>query len=266
MKTARKCLSLIYVLIIGWGYTGSVSADTWSAADLAAALDNPTRTEADKGRDAARRPADVLAFIGVEPGMTVLDIAASAGWYTEVLSIAVGEGGTVYSQNSLAALERRDGANDKALTTRLGDDRLPNVVRADGEISAIEPGSIDVAFTALNFHDTYNFSGAEAAAALLAEIYAVLKPGGVLGFIDHAGDPEQNNTKLHRIPKQIVMEIAAESGFVVEAESDVLAHPEDDRTEMVFGKIRGKTDRFVLKLRKPDQSAGNGFLPLFLAV
>ena len=252
MKTSRKRLSLISVLIIGLIYAGSISADTWSAADLTAALDNPARAEADKGRDEARKPAEVLVFIGVEPGMTVLDIAASAGWYTEVLSVAVGEDGTVYSQNTLATLERRDGASDKALSARLADDRLPNVIRADGEISAIEPGSIDVAFTALNFHDTYNFAGAEAAAALLAEIYAVLKPGGVLGFIDHAGDPEQNNTKLHRIQKQIVMDLATASGFIVEAESDVLAHPEDDRTEMVFGEIRGKTDRFVLKLRKPD--------------
>ena len=252
MKTSRKGLSLISVLIIGLIYAGSISADTWSAADLTAALDNPARSEADKGRDAARKPAEVLVFIGVEPGMTVLDIAASAGWYTEVFSVAVGEDGTVYSQNTLATLERRDGASDKALSARLADDRLPNVIRADGEISAIEPGSIDVAFTALNFHDTYNFAGAEAAAALLAEIYAALKPGGVLGFIDHSGDPEQNNTKLHRIPKQIVMDLATESGFIVEAESDVLAHPEDDRTEMVFGEIRGKTDRFVLKLRKPD--------------
>ncbi len=251
MKTSRKGLSLISVLIIGLIYAGSISADTWSAADLATALDNPARAEADKGRDEARKPAEVLVFIGVEPGMTALDIAASAGWYTEVFSVAVGEDGTVYSQNTLATLERRDGANDKALTTRLADDRLPNVMRADGEISAIEPGSIDVAFTALNFHDTYNFAGAETAAALLAEIYAVLKPGGVLGFIDHSGDPEQNNTKLHRIPKQIVMDLATESGFIVEAESDVLAHPEDDRTEMVFGEIRGKTDRFLLKLRKP---------------
>jgi predicted methyltransferase len=252
MKTSRKNLSLIPVLIIGWVCAGNAAADTWSATDLAAALDNPARSEADKGRDAARRPAEVLVFIGVEPGMTVLDIAASAGWYTEVLSVAVGEDGTVYSQNSLATLERRDGANDKAMTARLADNRLPNVTRADGEISEIEPGSIDVAFTALNFHDTYNFAGAEAAAALLAEMYAVLKPGGVLGFIDHAGNPEQNNTKLHRIPKQIVIDLATDSGFIVEAESDVLAHPEDDRTEMVFGEIRGKTDRFVLKLRKPE--------------
>ena len=252
METSRKWLSLISVLIIGLIYAGSISADTWSAADLTAALDNPARAEADKGRDEARKPAEVLVFIGVEPGMTVLDIAASAGWYTEVFSVAVGEDGTVYSQNTLATLERRDGASDKALSARLADDRLPNVIRADGEISAIEPRSIDVAFTALNFHDTYNFAGAEAAAALLAEIYAVLKPGGVFGFIDHSGDPEQNNTKLHRIPKQIVMDLATESGFIVEAESDVLAHPEDDRTEMVFGEIRGKTDRIVLKLRKPD--------------
>ena len=251
MKTSRIHLALIPVLIIGWIYAGYAAADTWSTADLAAALSASARSDADKDRDVARKPAEVLVFIEIEPGMTVLDIAASAGWYTEVLSIAVGEDGTVYSQNLQAALERRNGANDKALTARLADDRLPNVVRADGEIGAIEPGSIDVAFTALNFHDTYNFAGAEAAAALLAEFYAVLKPGGVLALIDHAGDPDQNNTKLHRIPKQIVVDLAADSGFILEAESDALAHPEDDRTEMVFGEIRGKTDRFVLKLRKP---------------
>jgi predicted methyltransferase len=251
MKMLQKGLSLISALIISSALAGGVSADTWSTADLAAALNASARPDADKGRDAARKPTEVLVFIGVEPGMTVLDIAASAGWYTEVLSIAVGEDGTVYSQNLKAALERRNGANDKALTARLADDRLPNVVRADGEISAIELGSIDVAFTALNFHDTFNFAGAEAAAALLAEFYAVLKPGGVLAMIDHAGDPGQNNTKLHRIPKQVVVDLAADSGFILEAESDALAHPEDDRTEMVFGEIRGKTDRFVLKLRKP---------------
>ena len=82
-------------------------------------------------------------------------------------------------------------------------------------------------------------------------IYSVLKPGGALGMIDHAGNADENNVKLHRIPKQVVVDIATDAGFVLEAESDVLAHSEDNRTQMVFRLTRGKTDRFLLKLRKP---------------
>jgi predicted methyltransferase len=253
MKITVKKLSLVVPLMIGWAVTGSAVAESWSATELSAALDQSDRSEADRARDEARRPAEVLVFIDIEPGMTVLDVMASGGWYTEVLSVAAGDAGTVYAQNPQSYLERRDGANDEALTARLANGRLPNVERIDGELGEIDiaPDSIDVAFTALNFHDTYNFNGAEAATGFLANIYSVLKLGGVLALIDHNGDPDQQNTKLHRIPKQVVIELAEGAGFIVEAESDLLAHPEDDRTEMVFGKIRGKTDRFLLKLRKP---------------
>ena len=74
----------------------------------------------------------------------------------------------------------------------------------------------------------------------------------MLGLIDHDGDPDNNNVKLHRVPKQVAVDLATDAGFIVEADSDLLAHPEDDRTQMVFGPIRGRTDRFVLKLRKPE--------------
>jgi predicted methyltransferase len=230
------------------GHTGG-----WSADDLAAALDNPGRAQADKDRDAARKPAEVIAFSGIEPGMTVLDIMASAGYYTEVLSVAVGQDGTVYSQNPLRMLQFRDGATDKALSARLADNRLSNVVRMDGSLDEIDLAdeSVDAAFTALNFHDTYYMAGQEAAAALLQTIYGKLKPGGMLVLIDHAGNADQDNAKLHRIPKQIAVDLATEAGFAVEADGDVLSHPEDDKTQMVFGRdIRGKTDRFLLILRK----------------
>ena len=233
---------------------GSSGADGWSAAELAAALDNPDRAQADKDRDEARQPADVIAFSGIEPGMTVLDVMASAGYYTEVLSVAVGEDGIVYAQNPIRMLQFRDGATDKALTARLADDRLSNVVRTDGSLSEIDlaDGSLDAAFTALNFHDTYYMAGNDAAVALLKTISGKLKPNGILLLIDHVGNPDQDNAKLHRIPKQIAVDLVTEAGFVVESESDVLSHPDDDKTQMVFGPdIRGKTDRFVLKLRKP---------------
>jgi predicted methyltransferase len=94
--------------------------------------------------------------------------------------------------------------------------------------------------------------GAEAATAFLQNIYRYLKPGGVLVMIDHVGNAGGENTKLHRIPVQDVMDLIAGTGFVVEADSDLLANPADDRTQMVFGKdMRGNTDRFLLLLRKP---------------
>ena len=256
MKTMGKLLIVplsVSLLVLGACEQPGNAAAGWSTDDLAAALDNPSRPAADKERDAGRRPAEVVTFIGIEPGMRVLDVMSSGGWYTEVLSVAVGADGTVYAQNDPAALARRDGANDKAITARLADDRLANVLRVDQALTELElePGSVDAAITALNFHDTYSFAGPEAAAAFMQAIYAVLKPGGVLGMIDHAGNPDGDNVKLHRIPQQIVVDIATDVGFVLEAESDVLAHPEDERTEMVFGPIRGNTDRFLLKLRKP---------------
>ena len=90
-----------------------------ASADLAEQLAASGRADEDKARDTARRPAEVLAFLGVEPGMTVMDLLASGGWYTEVLSVAVGPEGTVYAQNPPMLLGFNDGAYDKAITPRL---------------------------------------------------------------------------------------------------------------------------------------------------
>ena len=106
-----------------------------ASADLAEELAASGRSDEDKARDAARRPAEVLAFLGVEPGMTVMDLLASGGWYTEVLSVAVGSEGTVYAQNPPMLLGRNDGAYDKAITARLAGSRLPNVIRLDHEVN-----------------------------------------------------------------------------------------------------------------------------------
>ncbi|TDJ44756.1 MAG: methyltransferase domain-containing protein [Gammaproteobacteria bacterium] len=254
MNSIRRFLVvalMTFGLVIASNMAG---AEAWTVDDLAAALTGPDRSDADKARDAGRKPADVVVFGGIEPGMLVLDVMASGGWYTEVLSIAAGPEGTVYSHNEQSALESRGGANLRALNERLADDRLANVMRAIGALGEldIEPGSIDAALTALNFHDTFNFTGRDAATEFLRDIYRYLKPGGVLVMIDHIGNSGGDNTKLHRIPKQDVMELISGTGFVVEADSELLSNPDDDRTQMVFGKgMRGNTDRFLLKLRKP---------------
>ena len=212
------------------------------------------RSDEDKARDVHRKPTEVLEFLGLRPGDTVVDVWAAGGWYTEVLSNTAGDDGHVYSQNSPAVLRFRDGKHDKALTARLADGRLGNVERIDVKLadSSISEDSVDLAITALNFHDVYNKNGAEAAVEFMASVYAVLKPGGTFGVIDHAGNAGADNTDIHRIDPALAKTAAIEAGFVVEAESDLLAHPEDDHTKMVFDPtLRGETDRFILRLRKP---------------
>ena len=224
-------------------------------ADLASGLAAETRSAEDRARDVHRQPVAVLDWLGIGQGMTVMDLVASGGWYTEVLSIAVGPEGRVYAQNPPMILQFRDGFYDKALTARLADNRLPNVERLDRDLddTGLEPASLDAALTALNFHDIHNNpGGAEAAAGFLAGVKALLKPGGVLGVIDHYGDPDKDNTALHRLDVAAALPIIEGAGFNVES-SDLLRNAADDRTTMVFDEaIRGKTDRVVYKLTKPE--------------
>lgn len=222
--------------------------------NLAAALASADRPAEDKARDADRKPAELLQFFGVNPGMTTVDIIALGGYVTEALSVAVGPKGKVYAQNPPIALQMRNGEFAKAITDRLANNRLPNVVRVDGDLPAstqIPVGSVDVAITAMNYHDVRNQS-AELAVGFLKAVFVMLKPGGVFGVTDHVGNDGANNTQLHRIPKHLLIEDAKAAGFVVEAESDLLAHPADDHTKNVFDPtLRGKTDQFVVRLRKP---------------
>ena len=226
----------------------------WQPETLNKALQNETRDAEDKARDAGRKPAAVIAFLGINDGMTVIDLIAAGGYYTEVLSLAVGQTGTVYAQNPQRVLEFRDGANNKALSKRLAGNRLANVTRLDKEMDAlgIEANSIDFAMTALNLHDIYNSSGEDAATAFAKIIFTLLKPGGGFGVIDHDGDPKQNNTKLHRMQYSQATKVLEEAGFTIEATSALLRNSDDSMDKFVFHpEIRGRTDRFLIRARKP---------------
>jgi len=195
-----------------------------------------------------------MQFFGVKPGMTTVDIIALGGYITEVLSVAVGPNGKVYAQNPPIALQMRDGMYAKAITERLANNRLKNVVRVDADLPAsaqIPPGSVDVVITAMNYHDVRNMNPA-AGPGFLKAVYSMLKPGGVLGVTDHIGNDGADNAALHRIPKHFLLEDAKEAGFTVDGESNILAHAADDHTKVVFDPtLRGKTDQFVVRLRKP---------------
>jgi predicted methyltransferase len=224
------------------------------APDLATLLaDN--RSAEDRARDAGRKPAAVIAATGIEPGMNVLEIIAGGGWYTEVLSIAVGPDGHVTAHNTPGALQFRDGANETAISARLADGRMPNVTRLNIDTHEIsgEDGKYDAAFTALNLHDLYNRGGEEGAVASLAAVYVTLKPGGFFVIIDHEGLAEYDNAELHRMLKADAVRVAEAAGFVLDTDSDVLQNDADDMSiHMRDDSIRGMTNRFVLKFRKPE--------------
>ena len=230
------------------------SANAAPKTSVVVALMDESRPTEDKSRDGNRKPAEVMAFLRVEPGMTVIDVIAAGGYYTEVLSRSVGPHGKVYAQNPAAVLKFREGVNDKALTQRLADNRLPNVLRWDNEMTelGIPPNSIDFAMTALNFHDIYNSSGKDAAVGFSKFIFNVLKPGAVFGVIDHEGAATADNQALHRIQGGLALEALLEAGFSIESTSNALRNAEDDLSMMVFDpSVRGKTDRFLIKAVKP---------------
>ncbi len=241
----RNTLLLLVLL------AGSAIAGHHEKGALATALSGEARPAADRDRDAGRRPAQVLAFLGIGEGMTVIDLMASGGYYTEVLSHAVGAKGKVIAQNSARALQFRGGANDRAMADRAS--RLANISRLDKEIPdmGLAPGSIDAVMTALNLHDIYNGAGPEAAAGTLRLVHAALRSGGVLGVIDHDGNAGADNRSLHRMEMSQAVQLLEAAGFVLET-SDLLRNPDDKRETGVFGPgIRGKTDRFLIKAVKP---------------
>lgn len=220
---------------------------------LGAMLAAAGRSAEDMARDAGRKPAEVLELFGVKPGMDVIDLMAAGGWYSEVLAAVVGDSGSVTAQNPPFILAFNDGAMGNALTARIGD-RLTNVTKVDSSWAelAASGAQYDFALSALNMHDTYYMQSPETSAEFMTAVFTVLKPGGVFGVIDHSGDADGANGDLHRIDKNLAIELATAAGFVVEADSDLLGNAEDDHTQGVFSPgIRGNTDRFVLKLRKP---------------
>jgi len=255
-----RTLHRLFIVVVAATLTACASmksetpAATSAGGGLAAALASAERPAEDKARDADRKPAELVQFFGVKPGMTTVDIIALGGYITEVLSVAVGPKGKGYAHNPPIALQLRDGMYAKAITDRLANNRLPNVVRVDGDLPAssqIPPGSVDVAITAMNYHDVRNQSP-ELALGFMKAVFTMLEPGGVFGVTDHVGNDGGDNAKLHRIPKHFLIEDAKAAGFVVEQESDMLAHPADDHTKVVFDPtLRGKTDQFVVRLRKP---------------
>ena len=244
----KKITIILFAALVA----GCTTMSGQDAASLQATLTNaPGRPDADKARDAGRKPAEVVSFLGIEEGMTVVDLIAAAGYYTEVLSHAVGSSGTVYMQNAALTGDRGQ-RTTAAINERLANNRLSNVQRLNRNPDSLglPANSVDAAIIALEFHELYLSDNPNAPAEFLAEMRRVLKPGGVLGIIDHAGSPPFDPGPLHRaLESQVVADVQA-AGMFAAASSRILRNPDDDRSAGVFGDLRGATDRFLLKVVK----------------
>jgi predicted methyltransferase len=195
-------------------------------------------------RDDRRKPAETVAFAGVAPGMTVAELIPGNGYYTRILSKAVGPQGHVYT---LPFSEPR-ASYSKAIAA---DPAYANVTLVTGPpLSLNVPAPVDVVWTTQNYHDIR-----QGRALLNKAVFAALKPGGTYFVVDHAavaGAGEDVLLSLHRIDEATVKREVLAAGFVLDAESDLLRNPADKRTQMVFDReVNRSTDQFVLKFRKP---------------
>ena len=222
-------------------------------SNIAAAVANPNRPQADRDRDAARKPAEVLAFAGVKPGERVLELIPGGGYYTRVLSGAVGPKGHVTE-----GLPNLTGAADVAQKSNgvAADPNFSNVSEAKFTVDDLAKlGPVDLVWTSQNYHDLHLARFKLDVVAFDKAVFAALKPGGVFFIEDHAakdGSGLDAPDKLHRIDEAVVKQEVASAGFKLVGESDILRNPADDRTLLVFTPaIRGHTDQFLLKFQKP---------------
>ena len=242
--------ALIATAAVAAGVPASKHSVRETARAVAAGLANPARAE-QAGDDARRKAAEVLAFSGVGPGDEVIDFFPGAGYWTRIFSGTVGTTGHVYAVWPGAAAKYAT----KTLPA-LDALHLPNVsakLLTGGIVGAPEP--VDIVWTVQNYHDVPNMGGEAAIDAMNAQVLAALKPGGTYLVIDHADAPDSglaHTGTTHRIDPAAVKAEVVKAGFEFVGESTVLRNPADDHSANVFDPtIRGKTDQFVYKFRKP---------------
>jgi len=263
---------LVALCVPGCSHDGESDANHDSSDDALrilagtrSAVDDPLRPDQDRERDPHRRPAELLAFFGVDGGMRVADLQATHGFYTEILSTVVGPKGRVYAQNN-DFVASRFGERLNQRLEKLHEAGRNNVEPIIAELDELElPPDLDAVLFIRFYHDFFWQPKPDGSLADRAEflhrVYQSLKPGGVFGVVDHhaeagsgerdALDPEDG---LHRIDVELVKREVTAAGLVLDAESDLLRHPEDTRDWNIFiddRTRRDQTDRFVLRFVKP---------------
>ncbi|MGB7405732.1 MAG: methyltransferase [Pacificimonas sp.] len=232
--------------------------------DAAMLVDMADRPQADRDLDGSRRPVVALAFMNIEEGDRLLDVFSGGGYYSELLSHAVGENGSVVAHNP-TGFALRDTIRS-ALGQRDYGGRLPNVVALNAEFDDMElaPDSLDGALFHLVYHDLY-FESAELGLPrsepqiLLGKLHNALRPGGTVTVIDHVGvgdDPRAESEATHRINPDTVRRDFQQAGFVMVEDMSFFENPADDGMRSVFADgLRGDTDRFAMRFAKAADPA-----------
>jgi predicted methyltransferase len=222
---------------------------TATSPHVLAALADPRRPDADRERDALRLPGEIMAFTGVQPGWRIADVGPGGGYYSRLFAVAVGDAGRVYAVD-------RPGTAERPRPMAAVAPAYNNITHLTYGYNVFNTGEpLDAIFISQIYHDFYLPVFAFDVPALNRAMFNALKPGGVLLIIDHsavAGSDISVTNTLHRIDQtQVVRDLEA-AGFVLDGESQVLRHPEDNRTLRVFeSDVRGRTDQFVLRFRRP---------------
>jgi len=229
-------------------------------APIAAAVADAGRPDSDKQRDADRKPAETLAFAGVKPGDAVGELLPGGGYFTRILSKAVGSGGKVYALSGPRAADApadkpEPAARVKAIAADPAYSNVQVVVTPLAKIAF--PAPLDLVWTSQNYHDFHNVPGLDVT-VLDKQVFDALKPGGIYIVLDHAAAPgsaDRDTNTLHRIDPETVKKEVLAAGFVFDGSSDLLHRSDDPHTAKVFDPlIRGKTDQFILKFRKPAKA------------
>ena len=248
MKT-KLLLAAAAALVLSAGV-----ADAAPTPAQKAAVADKGRPEADVKRDAERKPAEMLEFAGVKPGDKVADFIPGQGYFTRLFAKTVGPKGKVYAVTNPPPANATAPSPVAALAS---DPQYGNIEVVSTGIGAFKlPEPVDVFWTSQNYHDLYLTRFNLDAPAVVKTIYDNIKPGGVFIVLDHeakaGADVVQTANTLHRIDPAAVRKTVEAAGFKFEGESKVLDNPADDHTKGVFdASLRGKTDQFVYKFRKP---------------
>ena len=235
---------------------------------LQAAIDGPWRSPANRARDVYRHPAQTLAFFGLRPTDRVIEISPGAGWYTEILApylraqgqyVAASAPPAPGRANPLEALFLADPAHYDRAELREYDPKAPQLG---------PPASADLVLT---FRNVHNWLADGTTEYHLRAAYDVLKPGGVLGVVDHRAKPGTDiatSKKSGYVSEQLVIDLAGEVGFELDARSEVNANPKDsadhpngvwtlppvnrhDAADDAMYQAIGESDRMTLRFRKP---------------
>jgi predicted methyltransferase len=226
--------------------------------ELHTAMEADIRTDQDKARDEFRKPAEVLAFFGLKKDMRVIEIWPFGGWYTKILGPVLRDQGKLYTtQPDL-------GSYSEALVPTLelqGMDRVEMLDYKGREkqnprdmwVGPADEWEVDPVDMVLTFQNYHNMSYKDRT-ALNQIIFNALKPGGIYGIVDHTRRHMQENARFNgrRVDPVLVIKEVQDSGFFLEDYSDILAMPEDALSlEVGQPEVSGKSDRFILKFKKP---------------